>query len=161
MSELCEDDSPRTHHYLFVHRAMPRILFSRRTDPSRIAAANALDRALLETWTEVGDALPESERLAPDGLHSELVTLGDIQAVLITLPTAQHVTEAHFIALAPTNPPRKRRYIVLEFSLDSETNQPVTVLGEWRRNRHHANYGRGPVPSGELFLQRVQQLLER
>jgi hypothetical protein len=55
--------------------------------------------------------------------------------VRVTFPMATHAAEASFAVVEPLDPTVARRYITLEFSWNVITDQPATVLGEWRSDR--------------------------
>jgi hypothetical protein len=153
---LSTDDRPRMHHYLFAHRELPSIV--RRFGPNLagLAREGHLDDALRTTWTRVGEALPPKDRLAPDGLAAELRPLSHGDAILITMPPAVHVTEAHF-ALVVLTPDQGVRYFVLEHAWHTD-DTPYTVLGEWTERAHH-NLGEGPAADADLFVAEVERLL--
>ena len=148
---------PRTHHYRYAHLVLPGILRHERVNLIGLATSGALDPALIDTWHGLGAELPAEDRLAPDGLSSRLARAGDVPVVLITMPPAQRITEAHFVAAAPADPAAKRRVLTLEYTV-TLTGGPATVLGEWT-DRGHANLGPGPEPSAEAFLAAVQRLI--
>ncbi len=151
-------DPPRRHHYEFAHRVLPELALQPDIDLGAMAAADLLDAALRSAWSDIGKLVPEAERLPPDGLHGELADLGGIPGVLITMPPAVRTTEAHLAALAPCDPPERRRYFVVEHSWTAE-GEPATVLGEWTRDHSHLNLGPGPAPNAEAFAEALRELL--
>lgn len=152
------DDKPRPHHYEFAHRALPRIVLGPRADLLALAGAGRLGEALSATWAAVGERQAEPDRLPGDGLHAETVDVGGSPGVLVTLPVARHAPEAFFVLVAPLEPAESRRYLTLEFSWNVLTDQPATVVGEWRAGRHY-NHGQGPDPAVSAFLGRARELI--
>ena len=60
-------------------------------------------------------------------------------AILVTLPAAEHTTEAHYVALVAG------RVVTLEYTLNVD-DSVATVLGEWN-DAGHLNLGEGPPPT--------------
>jgi hypothetical protein len=151
-------DDPRPHHYEFAHRALPAVIM--RTGPRfvHLAAERDLYPGLRGLWDQVGERLPEADRLAPDGLHAEYRHHPDARLVLVTMPQARHMVEVHFAVIAAIGD--TVRYLTLEESW-SPVRERDTVIGEWTE-QGHLNFGPGPVPPDkELFLQRVLDMLTR
>jgi hypothetical protein len=115
-----------------------------------MAAAGRLDSALLASWAAVGGELADTERLSPDGLAGEALTVGGRGVVLVTLPPALGPAEAHFVALVTGPPAGTRRFFTLERSVALD-GSPATVVGEWSTTTH-VNYGLGPDPNGPAFV---------
>jgi hypothetical protein len=144
------DDHPRPHHYRYAHRLLSRILVKPEWELRRMAQAGFINEFLHFLWTDYAKAFPEEERLSPDGLAGELSTAGTTEVLLVTMPPALHVTEAHFVAVAPCEPAPARRYWTLEHSWTFE-GEPCTVLGQWA-DGSHLNLGPGPEPTADAFL---------
>ncbi len=121
-----------------------------------LIAAGRMDQALLKTWAHVAEQLPESEQLPATGLTASLHQEEFGEIVLVTMPPAEHVTEAHFAAVVLPKKSKGTRYIVLEHSW-SLSDEPATVLGEWTQEGH-LNLGAGPSPSVSGFLSAVRRL---
>jgi hypothetical protein len=151
------DTAPRQHHYVFAHRALRAMVTS---DPKRGYSAmtgKVAKRLLLDLWKRVGD-LSDEETLPSNGLACSVTQLDDRRTVaIVTMPPAERITEAHFIGvvfIVVRAPFRRRiqiRYFTLEHSEDLEHGSPTTMLCEWR-GETHVNYGEGPEPSEEAFL---------
>ena len=148
---LHQSDRPRAHHYSFGHRLLPGLALRGRTDFHELASRALLDPLLRGWWHELGESLPAEERLPHDGLRSELVDAGDIPVLLVTMPAACHAAEAHFVAIAPHLKPDAWRCFTLEHTWTLD-DQPATVLAEWTATGH-VNYGDGPPPERQAFLQ--------
>ena len=67
-------DPPRRHHYEFAHRVLPALARQPEIDLPAMAVAGLLDDALVSAWTDIGNGLPEPERLAPDGRVMEVLS---------------------------------------------------------------------------------------
>jgi len=142
----------RRHHYLFAHRelaaAAPRV-GRRLLDDARRGEA---EFTLRRVWAGIGGALPESERLDPEGLSASTHTIGDLDVVVVTMPTPMEQPEAYFGAMVvPRDEEAPIRYLTLEMSYDVVNRLPCTVGGEWNREGH-LNLGEGPEPTIEAFL---------
>ncbi|GMU55568.1 MAG: hypothetical protein AMXMBFR33_47140 [Candidatus Xenobia bacterium] len=144
--------------YMFAHRVFPRWFFE---DPAAVAQVLSGPEALphlIALWKEVGMACQES--LASDGLALEPVRLDDWQGVLIRLPPPGEVPEAHFLCLVwpSSKGPEAARIVTLEHSLDLQ-GEKRTVLGEWRSDGAHLNFGSGPEAQSKPFLEAVQRII--
>ena len=71
------------------------------------------------------------------------------------------MTEAFFVAVVveegEDNAEVRSRYITLELSANND-GTAKTIVGEWRGGSH-VNYGRGPDPTPELFLEKVREIV--
>ncbi|MDI2126813.1 hypothetical protein [Yinghuangia seranimata] len=148
---------PRGHHYTVAHGVVRAIALQQPTDLAAFALAGLLDELLGRIWQGEGDKLPEEERLAPDGLGSTLYWgPGDEMLAVMAFPAPERMTEAYFTAaLFPKT--LEARYFTLEFTrtLDGGT---ATVVGEWAKDGH-LNFGAGPEPTAELFVQRIGEMV--
>lgn len=157
-----------SQHYVFVHRALPSVLFR---DPSWLfAVLNGPDaqRLLGDLWTRAGERSPPSERREADGLGVETFLDDSHLFALITLPPPLEVAEAHLAAavagfVAPDRPSLDAlawaRFFTLEHGLDFRTEEPCTFLCEWTPDGRHHNLGGGPPAEAGAFVQAVQALL--
>ncbi|MBV1850070.1 hypothetical protein [Catellatospora tritici] len=148
------NDDPRPHHYEFAHRALPSIV--RRFGAALVhnAASRELTPALLELWSEAGSRVPTEARLAPDGLSAAYEPDPQVPMVVITMPPARHMVEAHFAAIVASGD--QTRYLVLEESWSPGSDR-ATVLGEWTSEGHY-NLGPGPEPQRAAFIEAVRVL---
>lgn len=148
------DDRPRPHHYLFAHRALPVAAPGLAPRARSLVLQGRLNDGLLGLWNRVGDDVAPDDRLPGNGLRGALRDAGGTEVVLVTMPRAEHMTEAHFAAVVLSEP---LRYLVLEHSWTTE-DRPCTVLGEWEEGKH-LNLGPGPEPTEDAFLAAVAQRL--
>ncbi len=92
---------PRTGHYLFAHRAVPRAFLR---DPAPIMGILGSDDAMTflgGMWDIIDRELEDEPPVDRQGLaldHYELP--GDVFVALLTMPTPQRAMEAYFVALA-------------------------------------------------------------
>ncbi len=98
-----------------------------------------------------------------------LVGAAGYPCAVIEMPPPQATTETFYVALVLLVNPTAEvpdldkvalRYFTLEkgFVLDGP---PRTVLGEWTAEGIHLNYGDGPVPQLEPFVQAIAKLLAK
>ncbi len=147
--------------YQFAHRVFPRWFFD---DPDRVGQVLAGPEGLphlIALWKEVGAACQEAH--PSDGLGVETFSLPNgWRGSLIRLPEPQEMPEAHFVCVAwpGGSGPRAGRVLTLEhsFGLDGKV---ATVMGEWRSDGAHLNFGSGPPPESGPFLEALEELLSR
>ena len=144
------DDRPRPHYYQFAHLVLRSMLFHDVEIFRGAALAGKADGGLQKLWANIareGGAGADADL----PVTSTLYDCGGRTIVLITPPRAEHIAEAHYIAvIVDRQDPEFVRYVVLEHSWDV-TGHPRTVLGEWTAEGH-INYGDGPEPGSEAFL---------
>jgi hypothetical protein len=147
--------------YQFAHRVFPRWFFE---DPAGVAQVLSGPEALphlIALWKEVGVAVQESR--PSEGLNVENVNLaGGWRGSLIRLPEPQEMPEAHFVCVVwpADGGPESARVLTLEHSFGLDGNV-ATVLGEWRADGAHLNFGSGPAPERRPFLDAVDELVAR
>lgn len=145
--------------YQFAHRVFPRWFFE---DPQRVGDVLSGPEGLphlIALWKEVGMACQESG--SSSGLGVEPVTLGPgWRGCLVRLPEPEKMPEAHFLCVAwPEQAgPTSGRIFTLEHSLGLDGNV-ATVVGEWRSDGAHLNFGSGPPPEARQFLEAVGKML--
>lgn len=159
-----------SQHYVFVHRALPSVLFR---DPSWLfAVLNGPDaqRLLGDLWSRAGERIPPDGRREADGLGAETFIDGPHLYALITLPPPLEVAEAHLAAAVagfvdPAAPSLDAlawsRFFILEHGLDFRTEEPCTFLCEWTQQGQHRNLGGGPPADAGAFVRAVQAQLHR
>jgi hypothetical protein len=150
-------DDPRPHHYQYAHRALPSVVRHSGLEIVQAAAGRDITPALQALWSEVGDQLPEDQRLDPAGLTVAYEPGPPAPLVIVTMPPAHHMVEAHFAAIVAVAD--QARYLVLEESW-SPVADKATVLGEWTAEGH-LNLGSGPPPQRDAFLAAVRALVTR
>jgi hypothetical protein len=164
------DDIPssREQHYWFAHRTLPQILFQ---NPAVFFAATMERDAdpLRALWCWLGERLgPATASVERDALAGEVLRLEGVGLVaLITLPPPRGLAEAYFAAAVylqqSEEPPETItvRYVTLELTRSSPENPgpEPTMLGEWTVDGAHVNYGFGPAPTPEGFIEAVRALV--
>jgi hypothetical protein len=118
-------------------------------------------------WNECGKHIAEEQRLDPEGLGCNIYPLDDdIVAACITLPQPTEMPEAYYIAFvhrpASEDPLDSKRVFTRYFTLEYGQRidgSPRTVLCEWTADGSHLNYGDGPPPQMDLFINSIESLL--
>jgi len=151
-------DAARRHHYLFAHRALPGTALRHGAD--LVAAVRDGRLALDGFWDQVGQTLPEDERLPSAGLAVSDHHIDDSDVLLVTFPAPVGPPEAHFAAIALSTHDGRVRYITLERGLIPADGTRYTVLCEWT-DEHHVNLGAGPEPEPDAFLSALRPILAR
>jgi hypothetical protein len=144
--------------YQFAHRVFPRWFFEAPDQVAQVLSGPEATPHLVALWKEVATACQED--LPSRGLRAETVNWSGWRGHLIHLPEPQEMPEAHYVcAVWPESEgPRAGRIITLEMSMSFD-GESRTVLGEWRSDGSHLNYGAGPSPEPQAFLTSVENLL--
>lgn len=158
-----------SQHYVFVHRALPSVMFG---DPSWfLAVLNGPDagRFLGDLWARAGERSDPTSRRAGEGLAAETFVEGPYLFALVTLPPPEAPAEAHLAAAVarfadPDAPSLDAlawsRFFTLEHGRDFRTEEPCTFLCEWTREGTHRNLGEGPPAEAGGFVRAVLGQLE-
>jgi hypothetical protein len=156
-------DMPRQQHYLFAHKGLPRIVFS---DPARaltLLTGPMGEAFVFDMWQRLGRELPAEDRVGVAGLGLFSRVEGDATAVVVRMPKAQRVAEAHFVGFRFDKPeraflffqkPPEVRCYTLEFSRTLDGGER-TVLGQWNARGDHLNHGDGPPADLESFFRAI------
>lgn len=156
-------DAPRRQHYYFAHHYLreraqenPRPLIDKLR--SQTGA-----RYLSFLWVSRGLAVkPEEDDFIPfDGLECFPLNIADsYRGALVQFPAPERVSEVHFVAiLLPLfgDDSAPAEFFTLEFSLDEDRSKK-TILGKWVGGSH-LNYGTGPPPEKDAFVEAITQFL--
>jgi hypothetical protein len=91
--------APRAHHYQFAHVVLANLFQQCASDLwLLLSTADAKARAL-HIWRRVGKAFLEEERLEPIDLSVARKKVGNMEIIVITLPSPMAHAEAYFVAL--------------------------------------------------------------
>ena len=170
LKEAARQKQPRPHHYEFAHRAIREIAFH---DPVMFLAVAASPKAneFLEDILKLveenrTDATSKPDFTATD-IHLYPTCIGAYPCAILEMPEPEGTTEAFFTAfvvLADLAEGQEglenaeARYFTLEKGFHIDGN-PRTVLGEWRKDGSHLNYGDGPLPLLTHFSQRIAEAI--
>jgi hypothetical protein len=156
----------RRFEYAFAHWAFPwmverhPIFFLMLSDDDPQWSSKALASLFEHASLQSG---PPTFR--PEDLRLIRTTAGGYRCLVIVLPPPREATDAFMIGLvhihppdAPVTEPIVLRNFTLEFN---EFYQPPhTVFCEWTVSpRSHKNYGAGPSPEPDAFVERMEQML--
>lgn len=152
------DDQPRQHHYEFAHVVLRAIVFRAGPLLLDLAANGGLTALVHESWERVGEGLPPERRLPATGLRADRLDTPDLSTAVVTLPRAEHIAEAHLIALVadPTDATRLD-FFTLEHTW-TESDEPATIIGRWTRDARHLDLGDGPLPEPRAFLDAITRI---
>lgn len=149
----------REHHYLFAHQYLPHLLWREGSLLDALEGPSAAEY-LRQAWNDtLARARNQTyERVEPQGLSHELVSIGDAQSVhVIRLPEPEKSLEAYFVAVTRTPTPR---YFTLERG--SHRGATVSVFCERTSDGKHHAYGPTPgsVATEAEFLAMVAKTIE-
>ncbi len=169
-----ELEEPRDQHYVFAHIALRQIAFKNPAGCVGVLHSPDAMKFLTGLWEEVGKHCRDAAADAAGG-HIDGSTLGvrparvgDFPSAIVSLPQPLAPTEAYFIALVlhvdletlrgeappPENPALS--YYTLERGVSLEGGGR-TVLCAWNAEEAHLNYGDGPPPDFDAFVDAVRK----
>ena len=154
---LLADDRARRVHYQFAHQTLRRIAQKYPADFAMFSRGLGLVQRLTNVWDAMQARFPVEERLSSEGLAVHSTADGGRTVVVVTMPPADHIGEAYFVALV-IRWASLERYITLEHSWNLD-DSPCTVMGEWTAETH-LNLGSGPVADLQAFCESVEQRLD-
>jgi hypothetical protein len=155
------EQTPYTRaHYGFVYNVLPAVVYKM----PRVAHAITEDERARAVWTdpEKGPVFVVWRKMLAEAKASgaaptvELVERPWGHVILVTMPEPTQIPLAYFVAIVPRGP-EEVEYFTLEKSLEGSTVLGGVGAGEWR----HLNYGGGPPPEREAFIEAVGRLIER
>lgn len=102
---------------------------------------------------QLGLPAEEAERLAGEFVVRHR-SIGGYEAAIVQLPTPRGPTECHFVALLHAQGGLLARFFTLE-----DAGGGVTMLGGWTAEEKRLNYGEGPPPEIDRFVEAVSRRL--
>src|SRR5438132_1368618 len=153
---LLVDDRARRVHYQFAHQTLRRIAQKYPADFAMFARGRGFVQRLTNVWDAMQARFPVEERLSSEGLAAHSTADGGRTVVVVTMPPAEHIGEAYFVALV-IRWASLERYITLEHSWNLD-DSPRTVMGEWTAEKH-LHFFSGPVVDLQAFCESVEQRL--
>lgn len=156
----------RQHHYRFVHQELRHMATVAPEKLFEFLSGFGGDQFLTTLWETVGQALPERDRVKPEGLKHRPTIIDGRMACMITLPKAEFEAEAHLVCLVSgktrsNSTLRSRtqspRFYTLELGYRAD-GERYTVLGEWD-GTIHINHGDGPPPNQGEFERAIVNLM--
>lgn len=155
--------------YVFAHQALPALAFS---EPGKLLAVLSGPDGpefLQNLWGTAGQQCDPPQQRSPEGLAHSVDAAGTTGVVAaVHLPEPQSVGEAHFVAIfgrfaTPEEPDLFAlnwvRVFTLEYGLHPIGENRCTMLCEWTEKGTHKNYGEGPPPDEEAFVQAALDVL--
>jgi hypothetical protein len=167
------DIHARHQHYQFAHVILPKVACSYPEKFLETLHSPNGQQFLLETWNNAGKNFGFEKSIDPMDLRYSIESFNDIySAVVIELPKPERMTEAYFVALVFQKQKRLlssiksilAHYFTLELGVDITDKSTYTVLCEWKIDKKgspasHMNYGDGPPPEKEAFLEALKMFL--
>jgi hypothetical protein len=157
-------------HNAALKLGLRKLLFESAAGPAWVFSDEATE-VLRDLWSDVAQGVDEPDRRPPHGLEASTVQVLEGYLVrVICFPRAEEVAENHFAAVAyrPArrgllfwgHAPASLRYLALELGRTVPEGKHATVLGEWTPDGH-LNYGKGPEPTVDNFLEAIRPILAR
>jgi|HigsolmetaAR202D_1030399.scaffolds.fasta_scaffold11260_2 hypothetical protein len=149
----------RGQHYAFAQHVLPTLTWKHPDRLLTLFTGAEREEFLQAVWKTAGEHQPAADLVDGTTLHSSIHKQEQHTIVLITLPQPVAPVEAYFIAIVFTHPSQPAaentiqqvRYFTLEFANDFISRQNHTVFAEVREDGHY-NFGRGPRPELQAFL---------
>lgn len=158
------DKEPRQQHYYFAHQHLHEL--TSRNPKIFIMETLESDRLNFE-WVKAAkfSKPPDEEYIPNQGLASFPIFFSDVfSGVLIRFPQPKRIVEAYFVAIIindiENKQDRKFQYITLEVG-NKKNGIARTIIGSWTLEGSHINYGTGPDPYPQLFLDEVEKKFVR
>lgn len=163
---------PRCIHYTFAHYALRTAAHE---NPlafiAILASPDALKflASLLNSVSEYCKEEAPSRSLQLDDFTIHCSRLGQYPCAIVEMPQPLAPTEAYFVAaillanLEQEIPDLKNvelRYFTLENGIRLG-GPPRTVLCEWTKDGAHCNYGDGPPPRVQDFLETLKEMISK
>jgi hypothetical protein len=149
---------------------LPGLLFH---DPKQMLPLVSETEPLLALWKWLAGELGSSSGMVvePTGLTGEVFAVDDVGPMaVITFPAPACPPEAYFAAAVclvdgdgVSGQKATVRYLTLERTVETPESAGTepTVMGEWTAEGTHINYGAGPRPTRDAFIEAVRSLVLR
>ncbi|MDP1980515.1 hypothetical protein [Undibacterium sp.] len=158
---LPTESGQRDHHWAMTRIILPRFL---REDVAAVFTEHLRQdgrKMVADTWDDFGrstikdpaDVIP-SEEIAVFIDHTAKGT----EIITIQMPMPLYRNETYFMAIVCQAPPDNYRTFSLEYSVLPQGGQPFTML-TGICNGSRSNYGPGPAPGKEAFINAVTRIL--
>lgn len=145
---------PSDTHYVFAHRALPSLLFTKKEALLR-AFENRGQSFVEDLWAAVQKTTSENGTAPRDkeGLVYSKERVENATVHLVKLPRPSGLAEAFFTAVIEKD--GKAKYFTLELTTERAGCPFQTILGEWQENGQHSNYGCGPKVDKQEFIKEI------
>lgn len=162
----------RCHHYTLAHLALRTAAFDNPLGYLGVLASPDARKFLAFLLGQVSEHCREQEPrpgFGADDLVIHKVRVGGYPCCIVEMPLPRAPVEAYFTAAVvlanlddelPSSEPVQMRYFTLEKGV-TLGGPPRTVLCEWNAEGTHSNYGSGPEPRVESFIQAMEGSLSR
>jgi len=151
-TESQAQDKPDDTHYIFAHKALPSLLFTRQEALFR-AFENRGQSFVEDLWAEVAKTTGVDADSRNKELKYSKENISGINVYVIKLPPPKAMAEAYYVALLEKD--KKPRYFTLELTYKGSSCADSTMLGEWLAEGRHRNYGCGPKPEKQELLKAI------
>jgi hypothetical protein len=156
---------PRPHHYILAHIALRSLALENPLRFLALMGSPDADKFLDSVFQALNDSLKEDGPgdFTMRDVRYERGKLGEWLCIVFVMPPPKAVTEAYYCCLAGYLDPKepnpapesvRGRWFTLEYGL-AEDGGARTVFCEWTKDGTHENYGDGPEPTLEKFLEVV------
>jgi hypothetical protein len=164
-----EKERPHCHHYMFAHVALRQVAYSNPVGCLGVLASPDATSFLTDLWHDVDKCCRErgeTSTIQPSEFVVHKLCVGKYPCAVVEMPEPWFITGAHFIGILLRKPidqigPMERdvplMYYTLEKTIDLGDDTPQTVLCCWTKDGMHSNYGPGPDPTLQAFVEELER----
>jgi hypothetical protein len=158
---------PRELHYIFAHQGVRQACVDNPLQFFSIIASEEQRKYLAWMWDTCAKyAKKPPKDLRVDDVEVTTCRIQNYPTAILKMPQARAVAEAHYVAAVlmfnSENEPPPENLGVRYFTLECGSNLDGTlrtVFCEWTDDGGHSNFGNGPPPELEAFMQTVADKL--
>jgi hypothetical protein len=163
-----DQDRPHCHHYSFAHVALRQIAHAHPVGCLSMLASPDAISFLTDVWKQVDEHCRErgeTSTINPAEFVVHKFCIDNYPCAILEMPEPWFVTGAHFVALVLMVPldqidPADRDAPLFYYTLErgaSLDGTPRTVLCSWTKEGTHCNFGDGPLPTLDAFVEVLEE----
>jgi hypothetical protein len=163
-----DQERPHCHHDTFAHMALRQVAFTQPLGCLSMLASPDASQFLTDIWKQVDEHCQgrgETSTINPAEFVIHKFCIDSYPCAVLEMPEPWFVSGAHFIALVLMVPldkidPADRDAPLCYYTLErgaSIEGAPRTVLRSWTKEGTHCNFGDGPPPSLEAFVEVLEE----
>ncbi len=157
------------HHYVLAHIALRKICLQDPMNFFGTIASEHKDEFLKDVWQQVREHCDSEGEATFDISDVGFTTcsIKDYPTIVLAMPEPTGLGEAYFAAIVLKiqldDAERPEKPEILYFTLEKSVHldqSDRTVMCGWTADDSHLNYGDGPDPGVDAFIEAIDKLLE-